>query len=300
MKSTTIYKILFLIPLISLASCVKLEQEWYDQVVPETFFKSEKDVRAALYRPFTHARWYVGEDRWNLQEYSADQFAITTKGRHWYNGGENERYHYHRWTQDDGWIWGTWRGTLMGIALALDAKQDLEKVDYESLALTQQDKDDHLNQLNTLIAEGIDTVNVSALKITAVSAPIPLVNMWCPQTRKLIAAMQGDASALNDVTALERGRCAIDRTQQEADFWVQSSDFFKLRTLSATYQIPTRLIPGSRSASFTLAGRNLFTITDYNGIDPEVADQRDGQFARREYYNLPPMRSFEASLRVGF
>ncbi len=118
--------------------------------------------------------------------------------------------------------------------------------------------------------------------------------------RKLIAAMQGDASALNDVTALERGRCAIDRTQQEADFWVQSSDFFKLRTLSATYQIPTRLIPGSRSASFTLAGRNLFTITDYNGIDPEVADQRDGQFARREYYNLPPMRSFEASLRVGF
>jgi len=152
MKSKTIYKTLFLIPLISLASCIKLEQEWYDQVVPETFFKSEKDVKAALYRPFTHARWYVGEDRWNLQEYTADQLAITTKGRHWYNGGENERYHYHRWTQDDGWIWGSWRGTLMGVALALDTKQDLEKLDYESLALSQADKDDHLNQLNTLIA----------------------------------------------------------------------------------------------------------------------------------------------------
>lgn len=152
MNIKAIYKALFIIAMLSVAGCVKLEQQWYDQVVPETFFKSEKDVKAALYRPFTHARWYLGEDRWNLQEYTADQFAITTKGRHWYNGGENERFHYHRWTADDNWVWGSWRGTLMGVALALDTKQDLERVDYESLALTQADKDDHLNQLNTLIA----------------------------------------------------------------------------------------------------------------------------------------------------
>nr|WP_084406955.1 RagB/SusD family nutrient uptake outer membrane protein [Pedobacter panaciterrae] len=132
--------------------CTKLDQKFYDKVTPETFFKSEKDIKAALYRPFTHARWYLGEDRWKLQEYTADNFAITTKGRHWYNGGENERYHYHRWTPDDGWIWGTWRGTLMGIALALDVRQDLEKLDYTRFALSQTDKDDHINQLNTLIA----------------------------------------------------------------------------------------------------------------------------------------------------
>ncbi|GAA0542743.1 RagB/SusD family nutrient uptake outer membrane protein [Chitinophaga japonensis] len=135
-----------------LGGCTNLDQEFYDRVTPETFFKSEKDIKAALYRPFTHARWYLGEDRWNLQEYTADQFAITTKGRHWYNGGENERYHYHRWTPDDNWIWGTWRGTLMGVALALDTKQDLEKLDYTKFALTQADKDDHINQLTTLIA----------------------------------------------------------------------------------------------------------------------------------------------------
>lgn len=132
--------------------CTKLDQKFYDKVTPETFFKSEKDIKAALYRPFTHARWYLGEDRWKLQEYTADNFAITTKGRHWYNGGENERYHYHRWTPDDGWIWGSWRGTLMGIALALDVRQDLEKLDYTKFALSQTDKDDHINQLNALIA----------------------------------------------------------------------------------------------------------------------------------------------------
>lgn len=146
-----IFGFILIISILS-GSCTNLDQDFYDRVTPETFYKSEKDIKAALYRPFTHARWYLGEDRWNLQEYTADQMVITTKGRHWYNGGENERYHYHRWTPDDGWIWGSWRGTLMGVALALDAKNDLSKLDYTKFALTQADKDDHVNQLNTLIA----------------------------------------------------------------------------------------------------------------------------------------------------
>ena len=39
-------------------------------------------------------------------------------------------------------------------------------------------------QLNTLIAEGIATLNVRALKIMAVKADWPLTNMWWPHTRK--------------------------------------------------------------------------------------------------------------------
>lgn len=143
---------LFLILLFTGIACTDLEEKWYSAVVPETFFKTEKDVKAALYRPFTHARWYVTGDRWNLQEYPADQFAITTKGPHWYNGGENYRYHYHTWTVNDGWIWGAWRGTLMGVALALDTKQDLEKLDYSKVGLSETDKADHQMQLQTLIA----------------------------------------------------------------------------------------------------------------------------------------------------
>jgi hypothetical protein len=121
-----------------------------------------------------------------------------------------------------------------------------------------------------------------------------------PVQRKLVAARKGDATALNDVTALERARCAIDRTQQNSEFWVEPTDFFKLRSVSATYTIPNRWIPGVKGASFTLAGRNLFTSTDYTGLDAESADQSDNTFARREYYQLPALRSFLASLRVTF
>ena len=37
------------------------------------------------------------------------------------------------------------------------------------------------SQLNTLIADGTETVNVKALKM--IVGEYPDVNMWCPQTR---------------------------------------------------------------------------------------------------------------------
>lgn len=123
----------------------------------------------------------------------------------------------------------------------------------------------------------------------------------CHDTQaKLRRAAAGEAAALSDVTALERAKCAIDRTKQDADFWTQPSDFFKLRTVSLSYDLPARFVPGGRGATFTLSGRNLFTRTDYDGLDPESSDRRDDPFGRREYYQLPSSRTLLASLRVNF
>jgi len=149
------YPLVYIILLASFliaGSCTNLDEVWYSEVTPSTFYTSKENIYSSLYRPFTHLRWFVEYDRWNLQEYTTDEFAITTKGPHWYNGGENERYHYHKWTINDGWISETWRGATMGIALALDTKQDLEQLDYTKFGLTQDDKDAHLMQLQTLVA----------------------------------------------------------------------------------------------------------------------------------------------------
>ena len=121
-----------------------------------------------------------------------------------------------------------------------------------------------------------------------------------PVQRKLAQAALGNASALADVTARDRARCAIDRTQQNSNFWIESTDFFKLRHVSATYTLPNRWVPAAKTASITIAGRNLWTSTDYSGLDPESADLADDTFARREYYQLPAIRSFLASFRVTF
>lgn len=118
--------------------------------------------------------------------------------------------------------------------------------------------------------------------------------------RKLIAAQRGDASALNDVTALERVRCAIDRTVQLSDAWIEPIDFFRMRYLTVSYKLPPRLLRGMQNATLTLSGRNLFYDSDYSGLDPESADQSDSQVGRREYYVLPQLRSFSLALRVGW
>ncbi|HSG09399.1 MAG TPA: TonB-dependent receptor, partial [Longimicrobiales bacterium] len=127
----------------------------------------------------------------------------------------------------------------------------------------------------------------------------------------MAAAYKGDASALASYTALERARCATNvEGGHNSDFWVDKADFWKLRSISLSYQLPEDWIGRyADRATLTVAGRNLLTWTDFRGTDPEIEDFTDragqvsegaGEYGRREYYNLPPSRSFLFSLRVTF
>ncbi|WP_165021293.1 RagB/SusD family nutrient uptake outer membrane protein [Dysgonomonas sp. ZJ279] len=147
-KALCLGSLLFII-----SGCTDLDEKWYSEATPDKYFTSKQSVLTVLYRPFTHFRWFVENDRWRLQELTADGFAITTKGPHWYNGGIYQRFIHHAWTPNDGEIWETWRGGTMGIALAMETKEDLNTfVDYEALGFTQAEKDAHQMQLQTLIA----------------------------------------------------------------------------------------------------------------------------------------------------
>jgi len=117
---------------------------------------------------------------------------------------------------------------------------------------------------------------------------------------KLKAAAGGDAHALDDVRAIDRAKCTLTSSFRDYSFWVESADFFKLRSVSATYELPAKLFPGGRGASLTFAGRNLLTRTSYDGTDPEVSDQRDATFSRRDYYVFPTYRTFTVALRASF
>jgi len=81
--------------------------------------------------------------------------------------------------------------------------------------------------------------------------------------------------------------------------FIQDASHVKLRELSANYQIPEAWARRARlsRASFTLAGRNLHTWTDYNGADPEVRGQ---QAAPNDQGMLPALTQFLASLTIGF
>ena len=117
-----------------------------------------------------------------------------------------------------------------------------------------------------------------------------------------------DAGQINTLTAQQRFQCHLpDAKIGPSD--LARGDFFKMRNLSVTWDIPDDAIPVGQNWSLTFASRNLFRITNWPGLDPE-SNQRTGQsfrggaagdnLLRTEYYNLPPPRTFVFSLRTSF
>ena len=136
---------------ISAPSC-DLDEKFYSEVTPDTFITSPESTYAVLCRPFTHWKWYIGADRWYLQELTTDEMVCPKRGSDWYNGGEYYRLHYHTWSPDDRFIVNTYDGTTGGISRALEAKADLQAVDYNAIGLDDKVKADHINQLNAITA----------------------------------------------------------------------------------------------------------------------------------------------------
>ena len=129
-----------------------LDEKFYSEVTPDTFFTSPESTYAVLCRPFTHWKWYIGADRWYLQELTTDEMVCPKRGSDWYNSGEYYRLHYHTWSPDDRFVVNTYDGTTGGISRALEAKSDLQGVDYNAILLNDAVKADHINQLNAITA----------------------------------------------------------------------------------------------------------------------------------------------------
>ncbi|HET8625709.1 MAG TPA: TonB-dependent receptor, partial [Gemmatimonadales bacterium] len=83
--------------------------------------------------------------------------------------------------------------------------------------------------------------------------------------------------------------------------------FVKLRELSLTFNAPPRIARalGAGRASVTLSGRNLWTIDDYSGIDPEVngfGQGREGgsNFSSVDFFSQPQVRHWVMRVNLGF
>lgn len=108
-----------------------------------------------------------------------------------------------------------------------------------------------------------------------------------------------DAGETSDLTAYERAKC--DPAYVRYGMWTEAADFFKLRSVSLGYRLPEGWLPGQLAgATLRLQGRNLLTVTDYSGLDPEVSEDGINSIYRQGYYHLPPPRTFMLSLKVDF
>lgn len=88
------------------------------------------------------------------------------------------------------------------------------------------------------------------------------------------------------------------------DVNIEDASFAKLREVSLTYLFPNQLISsfGVQRASLSVAARNLYTWTDYSGMEPEGMFLTGGRggFSTIEQNNLPQLTQIVGTLNIGF
>jgi hypothetical protein len=122
------------------------------------------------------------------------------------------------------------------------------------------------------------------------------------QTRRIMDLFNAgplyDQLLQGEITAAYR-----TRIQGITGEYLEDASFIKLREVSLAYQMPTEMFGnlGLRTLSLEVSGRNLFTITDYTGLDPETNMFGTSTVARgTDFATYPNPRTISFGVRAGF
>ncbi len=113
--------------------------------------------------------------------------------------------------------------------------------------------------------------------------------------------------APEDTDADSPGTCRLDVFGTFSRPLIEDGSFLKLRELSLSYDVAPALGQNGffgQQVSYLrvgVSGRNLFTVTPYNGLDPEVSNFGNQPIGRNiDVTPFPPSRSFWFTVDVGF
>ena len=87
--------------------------------------------------------------------------------------------------------------------------------------------------------------------------------------------------------------------------YVERASYLKLREVRISYELPTALIRriwrGARDARLSVSAHDLFTVSPYSGLDPEVSNfGRSAAGASADIGPFPPSRSYWFTVDLGF
>lgn len=89
-------------------------------------------------------------------------------------------------------------------------------------------------------------------------------------------------------------------SQKRSGRYLEDGSFFRMNTLTLSYTLPGNLLRklGLKSGNVSLTGENLFTITNFSGVDPEVGAGKDNGDPGTDFY--PMTRQFSLGLNLSF
>jgi TonB-linked SusC/RagA family outer membrane protein len=84
--------------------------------------------------------------------------------------------------------------------------------------------------------------------------------------------------------------------------WMEDGSFLRVRTVSLGYELPSSWLSRAKIKRLRvyLQADNLWLITNYSGLDPEVSSDVDPRFMGEDNLVLPQPRSFNAGINLNF
>ncbi|MCS6968916.1 MAG: TonB-dependent receptor [Cytophagales bacterium] len=123
--------------------------------------------------------------------------------------------------------------------------------------------------------QGMEVFNNTALEYTVKNNVFTNINMLRP--------------ALTDGTNLQE-------TPKFSSRWIEDGSFLRLQNASIAYNFNVSKVKWLSNLRVYITGQNLFLITKYSGLDPEVS----AAFLGYDYANYPRARTVLFGLNVGF
>jgi TonB-dependent starch-binding outer membrane protein SusC len=95
---------------------------------------------------------------------------------------------------------------------------------------------------------------------------------------------------------------SLYNTNNSSTHFVEKGSFLRMREVTVNYDFTRHLKLGFiNNAQLSVSGRNLFTITKYQGMDPEAAASLNNPLRRGlDLFSFPNFKTFQVGLTLGF
>ena len=91
--------------------------------------------------------------------------------------------------------------------------------------------------------------------------------------------------------------------QENSDQWLEDASYIRVKNIELSYRLPTTWISkvGLSNTTIYFRGQNLFTFTDYLGVDPEVSSNgEDVLFPGEDYGGLGQAKTYVFGAKLSF
>jgi len=126
-------KLILIFTFVGLFSCTNLDEEVFDTITDENFYKTERQVLAASGPAYSNLRAYTDPTSiWGLNTLTTDEIMLPTRGKDWFNGGIFQRLHRQQWTSAEGEINNGWNFVFINVTTCNRLLFQFEQIENKS------------------------------------------------------------------------------------------------------------------------------------------------------------------------